>query len=248
MLKEDEKSTMIHTILFDLDNTLLDFNKAERAALTKTLLRLGIEPKEATLARYSELNLSQWKLLEQGKLSRSEVKIRRYQLLFDEIGAQCSAAKATELYESMLGIGHYYVEGAEELLHTLSARYRLYLVTNGTASVQRGRIQSADLSKYFEGIYISEDVGFDKPSEEYFRFCFAQIPDFRKEETVIVGDSITADIQGGKNAGIRTVWFNPEQAPNRSDIIPDYEIQNLKDLEGLLSQAGRPHQHKGMDS
>lgn len=228
---------MIHTILFDLDDTLLDFQKAERAALVKTLIKLGVEPKEETLARYSVLNLAQWRLLEKGELTREEVKIRRYRLLFEEIGVTCSAQKAAELYEGYLGIGHYFIDGAEELLDVLSKDYSLYLVTNGTASVQEGRIESAGIAGYFKGVYISEKIGFNKPSKEFFDCCFAQIPDFRKEETVIVGDSLTSDIQGGKNAGVKTIWFNSTQSVNESSIHPDYEIMTLRELPELIKNS-----------
>ncbi len=228
---------MIYTILLDLDDTLLDFQKAERAALVKTLTELNIEPKEETLARYSVLNLAQWRLLEKGELSRDEVKLRRYRLLFEEIGADCSAQKAAELYEGYLGIGHYFIDGAEELLDVLSVDYSLYLVTNGTARVQEGRIESAGIAGYFKGIYISEKIGFNKPSKEFFDHCFAQIPDFEKEEAVIVGDSLTSDIQGGKNAGVKTIWFNPTQSVNTSPIRPDYEIMTLQELPILIKNS-----------
>lgn len=225
---------MIDTILFDLDNTLLDFNKAERIAVTKTLVQLGIEPKEKTLKRYSELNLLQWKLLEQGKLSRNEVKTRRYQLLFHELGVDCSPEKAAKIYESQLAVGHYFVEGAEEVLCALFPHYDLYLVTNGTARVQKSRMKSANLEHYFQNIFISEEIGFNKPQKEYFLACFQQIPNFRKETAVIIGDSLTSDIQGGKNAGIPTIWFNPTHVANESPITPDYEIHHLNEIIPLL--------------
>lgn len=225
---------MIDTVLFDLDNTLLDFNKAERKALTSALRQAGVEPSEEMLRRYSVLNLAQWKLLEQGKLTREEVKVRRYELLFQEYGITASAAETAGIYEKYLGIGHYFIEGAEELLQELFTDYRLYLVTNGTASVQKGRLESSDMGKYFQGIFISEDIGFCKPSREYFHCCFARIPDFHKENTVIVGDSLTSDIQGGINAGIRTIWFHPGNQEGEPGIVPDYEIRNLKELPGLL--------------
>lgn len=225
---------MIHTILLDLDNTLLDFNKAECIALTGTLKQLGIDPKEHILKRYSELNLAQWKLLEQGKISRNEVKIRRYRLLFDEYKIDCSAEDAAGIYEHMLSMGHYFIDGAEKLLKELQEQYSLYIVTNGTKSVQTGRIKSAALEKYFQGIFISEDIGFNKPSREFFEHCFYKIPDFKKESTVIVGDSLTSDILGGINAGIKTIWFNPEHKINNSDILPYYEIALLNELIPLL--------------
>ena len=227
---------MIRNILFDLDNTLLDFTWAERRALTETLKQLGISPCESTLQRYSQLNLEQWKLLEQGKLSRSQVKLRRYQLLFEELGVDASPARAAAIYEGLLGQGHRFMEGAPELLDALFPRYRLYLVTNGTAAVQKGRIASARLAGYFQDIFISEEVGADKPSPEYFRRCFARIPDFSPMETVIVGDSLTSDIQGGKNAGIATVWMNPRGLPRESEPIPDFEITDLQQLPGILEK------------
>lgn len=225
---------MIKNILFDLDNTLLDFHLAERIALTKTLLHLGIEPKEEILVRYSEINSSQWKLLELGKLTREEVRVNRYKLLFQEIGVNRCASSATKYYENLLGIGHYFVSGAEELLRTLSNNYRLYIVSNGLTAVQQPRIKSACIAKYVEDIFISQMVGFNKPSIEFFNHCFKKIPEFRNDETMIVGDSLTSDIKGGKNAGIITVWFNPEDTENLSDIIPDYEIGRLLDLLSLL--------------
>lgn len=227
---------MIRNILFDLDNTLLDFSWAERRALTETLKQLGIPPRESTLQRYSQLNLAQWKLLEQGKISRSQVKLRRYQLLFEELGVNASPAEAAAIYEGLLGQGHRFMEGAPQLLEALYPHYRLYLVTNGTAAVQKGRIASADLAGYFQDIFISEEIGANKPSLEYFQQCFARIPDFFPAETVVVGDSLTSDIQGGKNAGIATVWLNPSGLPRESGPVPDFEIAGLNQLPEVLGK------------
>lgn len=225
---------MIQNILFDLDDTLLNFHLAEKIALTKTLIHLGIEPKEETLLRYSVINLSQWKLLEQEKITRDQVKTQRYQLLFDELGIDCSAEYAAEYYEALLGVGHYFIDGAEELLKELSNDYRLYIVSNGTAEVQKSRIESSGIAKYLDDIFISQQIGFDKPNVKFFDYCFSSIPNFEKYETVIVGDSLSSDIAGGRNSGITTVWFNPHDLKNSSDIIPDHEIHYLLDLIPLL--------------
>lgn len=228
---------MIRNILFDLDDTLLDFHLAEKIALTKTLVHLGIEPKEATLSRYSAINLSQWKLLEQEKITRNEVKTRRYQLLFDELQIDCSAEYAAEYYENLLGVGHYFVDGAEELLKQLAKDYRLYIVSNGTAKVQESRIKSSGIAIYLDDIFISQQIGFDKPNVKFFNYCFSSIPNFKKHETLIIGDSLSSDIMGGKNSGIKTVWFNPDGLINHSDIVPDHEIHYLLDLIPLLQTA-----------
>lgn len=225
---------MIRNILFDLDDTLLDFHKAERVALTETLRHFGIAPCERTLLRYHDINQSQWKLLEQGKVTRDELKVRRYRLLFAEIGVDRSPQDATRYYESRLGECCFFVDGAEALLRRLAGVYRSYIVTNGTAHVQESRIRRANIARYIDGVFISQHIGFEKPRVEFFDHCFARIPDFRKDETVIVGDSLSSDIQGGRNAGIATVWYDPAGCEDRSQVCPDYAIRRLAELPLLL--------------
>jgi len=227
---------MIRNVLFDLDDTLFDFHKAEKIALTKTLVHFGIDPTEETLALYSTINAAHWKRLELGEISREEVKVGRYRELFKTIGVECDPAKATAYYESMLAIGHYFMPGAPELLEELYGKYRLYIVSNGTAKVQEGRIGSSGIAKYMDGIFISQTLGANKPDKQFFDICFAEIPDFSLSETVIIGDSLSSDIKGGINAGITTVWFNPKGIENDSDIKPDYIIKELSEVPGLLSQ------------
>lgn len=227
---------MIRNVLFDLDDTLFDFHKAEKIALTKTLVHFGIDPTEETLALYSTINAAHWKRLELGEISREEVKVGRYRELFKTIGVECDPVKATAYYESMLAIGHYFMPGAPELLEELYGKYRLYIVSNGTAKVQEGRIGSSGITKYMDGIFISQILGANKPDKQFFDICFAEIPDFSLSETVIIGDSLSSDIKGGINAGITTVWFNPKGIENDSDIKPDYTIKELSEVPGLLSQ------------
>lgn len=227
---------MIRNVLFDLDDTLFDFHKAEKIALTKTLVHFGIDPTEETLALYSTINAAHWKRLELGKISREEVKVGRYRELFKTIGVECNPVKATAYYESMLAIGHYFMPGAPELLEELYGKYRLYIVSNGTAKVQEGRIRSSGIAKYMDGIFISQILGANKPDKQFFDICFAEMPDFSLSETVIIGDSLSSDIKGGINAGITTVWFNPKEIENDNDIKPDYTIKELSEVPGLLSQ------------
>lgn len=227
---------MIRNVLFDLDDTLFDFHKAEKIALTKTLVHFGIDPTEETLALYSTINAAHWKRLELGEISREEVKVGRYRELFKTIGVECDPVKATAYYESMLAIGHYFMPGAPELLEELYRKYRLYIVSNGTAKVQEGRIGSSGIAKYMDGIFISQILGANKPDKQFFDICFAEIPDFSLSETVIIGDSLSSDIKGGISAGITTVWFNPKGIENDSDIKPDYTIKELSEVPGLLSQ------------
>ena len=225
---------MIEYLFLDLDDTILDFHKAERIALSKTIADFGVEPTEHVLHRYHLINKAHWERLERGELTREQVLVGRFQSLFEELGVAVDADACTAAYAENLSIGHYFLPGAEEAVAQLSKKYRLFLASNGTASVQHGRMTSANLYRYFEKVFISQEIGANKPSMKYFDGCFAQIPNFDPKKAMIVGDSLTSDIQGGINAGIATCWVNPNHLPGREDIRPDYEIEALPQLEALL--------------
>ncbi len=225
---------MIKTVLLDLDDTILDFKMSERVALTKTLNELSIEPTEEIIKKYSKYNISQWKRLELGEISREEVKVNRYKLLFDDIKVDASPEKATAIYEENLAHGHYFVDGAKEMLYSICNDYNLYVVSNGAKKVQDGRMKSADISHCFKGIFVSEVVGFEKPNVEFFNKVFSQIENFNADEAVIIGDSLSSDIKGGKNAKIKTVWFNPNGL-ECDDIVPDFQISSLDEIKPLLA-------------
>lgn len=227
---------MLRTIFLDLDDTLLDFQQAERQALARTLRHFQIEPIPAVLDRYHEINRQQWELLEEGKLTRSQVLTRRFDLLFEELGMECSSVEVRDLYEANLSQGHFFIPGAPELLAAISPRYDLYLASNGTAAVQARRIESAGIARYFKGIFISEEMGANKPSPAYFQACFDAIPDFDPAAALMVGDSLTSDIRGARNAGLRSCWFNPKGSPPRPDIPADYMIRTLAELPPLLEK------------
>ena len=225
---------MIEYLFLDLDDTILDFHKAEHLALGKTLRSFGMEPTEEVMARYSAINLRHWQMLERKELTRPEVLVNRFRELFREYGLEADAAAVAKSYERNLSIGHYFLPGAQEAVESLSKKYKLYLVSNGTACVQAGRMTSANLYPYFREVFVSEEIGHDKPAKEYFDACFAKIPGFCREKALIVGDSLTSDIRGGNNAGIRTCWVNPKHAPRNPDIHVDFEIERLAQLEALL--------------
>lgn len=225
---------MIQYVFLDLDETLLDFHKAEAVGLEKTLRDFGVPYSEQVAARFAVINLAQWERLERGELTRAEVKLRRFEILFEELGVMCNAEAVRVRYEEYLSHGHYFLPGAEELLETLSGNYHLYIASNGTSSVQRGRIESANIARYFDRIFLSEDVGYVKPQKEFFDACFAEIPNFDPTQAIIFGDSLTSDMQGGINAGIKTCWFNPKGKPRNTDIKPDFEVRSLAEFPKLL--------------
>ena len=227
---------MIKTVLLDLDDTILDFHKAERLALAKTLRHFGIEPTEECTRRYSEINRSCWEKLERGELTRHGVLLGRFELFLKEFPADARAEDLKKTYEKNLSEGHYYMPGAEELLDTLYPLYDLYLASNGAAHVQAGRIASAGIARYFKDMFVSEKIGAEKPSRAFFETAFARIEDFSPECAVIIGDSLSSDIMGGINAGIKTVWVNPKGLTAPEHIRPDYQIKALAELPALLEQ------------
>ena len=225
---------MIRYVLFDVDDTLLDFGKAEAAAIRKTFERIGIPVTDELIRRYSEINAQQWSRFEKGEITREKLLTERFDILFSELGINVPSEMAQASYEHLLGIGHYFVDGAEELLEALKDKYELYIVSNGNASVQDRRLKSAGIIPYFKDIFISERVGFNKPSAEFFEACFERIPGFEKDKAVIVGDRLSSDILGGINAGVKTCWFNPRGDAPDPDIPADYEIKHLSELPALL--------------
>ena len=223
-------------VLLDLDDTILDFHKAEAAALSKTLREMGLEPREEILRRYSAINRRQWELLEEGKQTREETLTRRFEILFSEYGIAASGPEARDRYEDNLAVGHFFMPGAEELLEALHGRYELYIVSNGTPKVQAGRIASAGIAPYFEKIFVSEELGAVKPSTAFFERSVGRIPGFDRERALLVGDSLSSDIRGARNAGIRSCWFNHRGEAPRADIPADFEIRALSELPPLLAR------------
>ena len=225
---------MIKNVLIDLDDTIFDFHKAEAIGISKTLEQIGIEPSEKNIKRYSEINDSQWKLLEKGVLTREQVLTRRFSLLFEELGVACDPMETRNIYETYLSKGHFLIDGAEDMLKELSKNYNLYLVSNGTAKVQHGRLDSSDIQKYFKEIFISQEIGYNKPDVRFFEECFKKIGNIKRDETIIVGDSLSSDIQGGINAGIHTCWFNPKNQENNTLIKPEMTVRKLGEISQVI--------------
>ena len=225
---------MVEYILLDLDDTILDFKWAENQALTGTLTAFGIEPTEEVCSRYREINWDFWHALERKEVTREQLKVGRFRQLLEELDKEADPSAMGEMYLQRLGQGHRFLPGALETLQILAEKYRLFLVTNGNPPVQYGRLASAGITHYFEKLFISMEIGHNKPTVEFFDHCFANIPGFDRTKAIIVGDSLFSDIRGGINAGITTCWVNPSHRPVREDIVPDYQIENLPQLLPVL--------------
>ena len=228
---------MFEYILLDLDDTILDFQWAENQALTGTLTAFGIEPTEETCNRYREINWDYWHALERKEVTQEELKVGRFRQLLQELGKEGDPETMGDLYLSRLSHGHRFLPGALETLDSLVKKYRLFIVSNGNPPVQYPRLESAGITNYFEKLFISKEIGHNKPTVEFFDYCFSQIPGFDKEKAIIVGDSLFSDIRGGINAGIKTCWVNPNHRPVRENIVPDYQIETLPQLLPILENG-----------
>lgn len=222
------------TLLFDVDDTLLDFGAAEKLAL-----RLLFEDQQIPLsaeieAHYKMINQGLWRDFEVGTISRDEVINTRFSILFKEYGQEVEGALLENKYRSYLEVGHQLVDGALELITDLHQQYDLYIVTNGVSRTQDRRLRDSGLHPLFKDIFVSEDTGFQKPMREYFDVVFERIPNFAVDNALIIGDSLSADIHGGQLAGLDTCWFNPGLKPNPTGIVPTYEIQDLNELYRIL--------------
>ena len=229
---------MITTLFWDIDDTLLDFHRAEDSAIRKTFAQIGLPADDETVRLYCQINESMWKQLERGCLTREDVLVGRFETLFERLDVHYSAQMAQDMYFSYLGQEHEYINGAEEVLVALHGRYRMMAVSNGTVSIQQKRMAASGVDRYFEQIFLSEVIGAEKPGRAFFDACFAALPDVSREEVLIIGDSLTSDMRGGEDAGLHTCWFNPHGKVNTVGVRIDHEITALSQILPLLRTIG----------
>ncbi|EFQ57634.1 YjjG family noncanonical pyrimidine nucleotidase [Streptococcus downei] len=222
-------------LLFDLDHTLLDFEAAEEVALTQMLEAEEVDDVTAYKAYYKPMNQQLWLDLEAKKISKEELVNSRFALLFEHFGKVVDGKVYAEKYQSFLMNQGQTFAGAKELLAELTVSgYQIYGATNGITRIQEGRLRASDIKPYFKQVFISEQTGYQKPDKEFFQVLADQIPGFAKDQALFIGDSLTADIQGGNNAGLDTVWYNPERKENTSPAIPTYTVTSYSELLQLL--------------
>jgi 2-haloacid dehalogenase len=214
--KEGQRTARYTMVLFDADNTLLDFNRSEREALVDALGGMGVVADEEMIRAYSEINLSFWKKLERGEISKSELRTARFAAFCEKFGLSLDVPRLAVSYTDSLATKSYLLPGTEALCRALAPHVRLCIITNGLKSVQEGRFDRCVLKPLFPYVFISEVLGAEKPDKAYFDAVAAALPDFDPAHTLVVGDSLTSDINGGIHAGLDTCWFNPSGKP-----VPD---------------------------
>lgn len=224
-----------NTILWDVDQTLLDFQRSESYAVRYCFEQFGLTASDEIVRLYSEINIGFWKRIERGEINKKEALEERFRSLFKCLGIKdIDAAEFQKLYAEALGSVYYFQDNSYELVKKLKGKYRQYFVTNGVSYTQRRKLALSGLDQLAEDIFVSEEIGAPKPQKEYFEKCFAKIPGFCKDNTIIVGDSLSSDMLGGSRMGIATCWYNPLGLENTTEVIIDYEIKDLNEILFIL--------------
>lgn len=232
MIKPDVRYTHL---LFDLDHTLLDSHESERLAYAHTMAAIGLPDPDAHFDRYVSINQDMWVAVEAGDLQPSEVRHLRFERFITEVGVDADTHAMADAFVYGLGqFGELY-DGARSVLEALAGLATLAMVTNGLSEVQRARIERLGLDPYFHTVIISSEVGVTKPRREIFDLAFVGLGDPGPETALMIGDSLTSDIAGGRNFGIDTCWYNPHGQPRTDDDSVTHEIDDLTALEPIVS-------------
>lgn len=221
-------------LLFDVDNTLFDFDQAERNAHLLLCRTYGLAFSEEGYQLYHKCNADLWRDFDRGLCTKEYLLVERFRRYLAITGERADPEALNRDHLRALGEGAMLLPGAEELCRVLSRDHRLYLLTNAVASVQKARFANSAIAPYFQGAFISEEVGVGKPDPAYFDYVFHAVPGLARDNALVIGDSLTSDIQGANNAGLPCCWFNPKGQPRPQGLRIDYEIRALEELYAIV--------------
>ena len=221
-------------VLIDIDNTLFHFDESSYKALKKAFSAYGVDFTRVMFQEYEAINDRYWKLFEQGKIARERLFYERFNVYFSRIGLKADGKEFDRLYRAHLSEGYDLMPHAVELLQALHGKYKVFVVTNGDAMTQDARIRGAGLGKYFDGVFVSERVGWQKPDKAFFDAVFAAIGEEYRACSLLVGDSLSSDMQGGRNAGIPTCFYGSRE---RADDRCDYVVSDLLEILPILKKT-----------
>lgn len=227
---------MIKTLLWDVDGTLLDFGKSEAYGIRKCFEKFGLgECDDEMLSRYSKINHKYWQMLELGEITKQQVLTQRFVDFFTAENIDFNDVQAfNDEYQIRLGDKAFFCDNAFETISSLKGKYKQYAVTNGTYIAQQRKLTQSGLINIFDDVFISDKIGFEKPCIEFFNAVQDKIGNFKAQEVMIIGDSLTSDMQGGNNAGILCCWYNPHNLECKNNIKIDYEIKDISEILNIL--------------
>jgi len=217
-------------LLFDLDNTLVDFNSSSKDAFVQVMTHLGVEDASVLYPIFNKINHQCWDEREAGLISHTELKNKRWVLFFEAAKIKADPLSINESYFEIIKTNPVWMDDAERLLIAIQNKFNNLIITNGLSEVQNPRIKKLDMAKYFGGIIISDEIGTAKPQKQFFSHCASLMGEFDNDKVLVIGDTLKSDIKGGNEFGFRTCWYNYYKKENDTDIKPNYEVNNIKSL------------------
>lgn len=225
---------MYKFLIFDLDDTLLDFGNAEKIALTEFFTYLKVDDIQKYYETYVSINREMWRKLELDEITREYLTNNRFSKTFEVFGIEVDGREMATKYRAFIGKQGQHLAGADIFLEKISKDFEIYVATNGLFEIQKNRLKNSSISKYFKDVFISETVGFLKPKREFFEYVEENIAGFEKEKALMIGDNILADIFGAKQYGLDTVWFNEKNMKDTENVKPTYEVKTYDELIDIL--------------
>ncbi len=225
---------MIKAVLIDIDNTLLDFHKCSKESMCFAAEDFGVEFPENYFEIFTEINNRLWEKIEKGELNRQGLFRIRWNLIFDAMGIKADGPAFEELFRDNIKKSAIPVDGANEILEYLGEKYFVCVASNSELAQQEKRLKKAGMLPFIKKIFTSEEIGFAKPSTEFFEACMKELPDVKKDEVIFIGDSISADVDGGHKFGLKTCWFNYAKLPHEKCTTADFIVDLLAEIKDIL--------------
>ena len=222
-------------LLFDADRTLFDFDESEKLAFFEVAPNYGVIPTDENFELYKKINNENWHALELGLFKKEVIVVRRFEQFLQAVNASGDAVEMNDEYLTALSQKSILFKDALPLLQALKAHgKRIYIITNGVTKVQEGRLHGSPIEPYLDGVFISEQMNVSKPQKLFFDLVAERIENYSPKSALVIGDSLTSDIQGANNAGLDCIWFNPENAPTPQNYRITHNVQTFSQMENIL--------------
>lgn len=220
-------------VFIDIDDTLLDFTKCANDAIKSACNKFGVPYTTTLVDTFHPINLDLWHRLEKKEVTKEKLFDTRFQIVFDKLGIKADGIAFETAFRENFHESAILVDGARDLLEYLRSKYKVYVASNASMHQQTNRMKKAELDGYIDGYFVSEEIGFPKPQKEFFDACFKELPDVKPQDVVMIGDSLSADIKGACEYGLKTIWYNHRNEPT-SDVKCDYIVSRLSEVKNIL--------------
>lgn len=220
-------------VFIDIDDTLLDFTKCANDAIKSACNKFGVPYTTTLVGTFHPINLDLWHRLEKKEVTKEKLFDTRFQIVFDKLGIKADGIAFETAFRENFHESAILVDGARDLLEYLRSKYKVYVASNASMHQQTNRMKKAELDGYIDGYFVSEEIGFPKPQKEFFDACFKALPDVKPQDVVMIGDSLSADIKGACEYGLKTIWYNHRNEPT-SDVKCDYIVSRLSEVKNIL--------------